>query len=284
MVFEHLDKSLSNDSSRAQYSHRNLVRHRYVGILQQRQIPGPRQGGQHIEVMGNACTIRAMINPWLQLKPEGPYILEMDRRSIDRFNASKNAKDETKAIVADSLPEPFIGNPESARVVLLGLNPGHSSEDETAYREASFREAIFNNLKHLHQACPFYPLNPKYGWTPTAHWWRPRTKKLREVTGMSDEQFAETLLVIEWFPYHSRRSGLPIRQVCESQSYSFWLAKKTLDDGKLVIGMRSKKHWGAAHPELVTAPFLKNPQSGFVTRGNMQDDLFDRIVSIQTAP
>ncbi len=234
--------------------------------------------------MRDACTIRAMMNPWLQLRSESPYILEMDRKSINRFNASRNGEDETRTIIADSLPEPFIGNPESARVVLLGLNPGHSSEDEAAYRDPSFREAIFNNLKHVQQECPFYPLNPKFGWTPTAKWWCPRTKKLREATGLSDEQFAERLLVIEWFPYHSERSGLPTRQLCESQSYSFWLAKKMRDEGKLVIGMRSRKHWEEAHTELATVPFLKNPQSGFITRGNMHPDWFDRIVSTQAMP
>ena len=53
---------------------------------------------------------------------------------------------------------------------------------------------------------------------------------------------AGAMLVIEWFPYHSRGSALPINAVCTSQYYSFQLGKEMLGS-KIVVGMRSKKHW-----------------------------------------
>lgn len=167
-----------------------------------------------------------MINPWPQLPRERPYILEMDRECIDKFNASRHGAKESRTIVSDSLPEPFIGNPSLARIVLLGLNPGHSPFDAEAHLNEDFRNTMLRNLHHEPQECPFYPLNPKFDWTPTAKWWCPRIKKLLDATGLSDEQFAERLLVIEWFPYHSQRSGLPINRLCESQSYSFLARKK----------------------------------------------------------
>lgn len=104
-----------------------------------------------------------MQNPWLQLPTQSPYILEMDRVAIERYNESVRA-DDTKVIV-ESIPEPFIGNPVTAKVVLLSLNPGHSKDDAEAYSNADFRQAMMHNLRHEAQECPFYGLNPKFALT-----------------------------------------------------------------------------------------------------------------------
>jgi hypothetical protein len=88
---------------------------------------------------------------------------------------------------------------------------------------------------------------------------------------------SEGLLVIEWFPYHSKKSGLPINPVCPSQQYSFELAKEMLE-GKIVVGMRSKRHWLKAVPAVQSVPFLNNPQNPQISVGNMGTELFDRIV------
>ena len=57
-----------------------------------------------------------MQNPWLNLVPDGAdYLLDMDREAILSYNQKVNPN---CRVVIDSIPEPFIGNPESARVVL----------------------------------------------------------------------------------------------------------------------------------------------------------------------
>jgi hypothetical protein len=141
----------------------------------------------------------------------------MDREAIDQYNRSIRNGD--NKVIVESIPEPFIGNPQTANVVLLSLNPGHSEDDAKAYSDSDFRKGMMHNLRHEAQECPFYGLNPKFAWT---------------VLGSHLKWAA----VIEWFPYHSRRSALPSKPVCPSQYYSFHLAKEMLGN-KIVVGMQS---------------------------------------------
>ena len=184
-------------------------------------------------------------------------------------------------VIEGSIPEPFIGNPLTARVVLLGLNPGHSLEDERNHQNIIFREAMRKNLCH-EKDCHFYPLSKAFERIGAAKWWGDRTRELREATGLDELTFAERLLVIEWFPYHSKRSGLRTKPICESQKYSFQLAKEMLGK-KLVIRMRSKRHWEKVDQRFGQVPSLKNPQCGFITRRNTELGLFDEIVKVLQA-
>jgi hypothetical protein len=214
-------------------------------------------------------------NPWLGLPSKSPYILEIDRESIDRYNESRHIED--RRINLGSVPEPFIGNPDSAKVVLLGLNPGDSDDDWRAHSHVEFNKALFQNLRGEPQKYPFYPLNPEFSWTGAGKWWRQRTRELREA-GLDDETIARRLLVIEWFPYHSKRAAFPTKSVCESQNYSFHLATEMFKKNKLVVGMRSKRKWVEADKRFGEVPFLKNPQCGHISRNNTVGNLFDRIV------
>jgi hypothetical protein len=198
----------------------------------------------------------------------------MDRHSIDQYNHGVHNGDEK--VIVESIPEPFIGNPQSARVVLLSLNPGHSKDDAKAHSDDDFRKAMTHNLRHEAQEFPFYALNPKFEWTPCGIWWRAHTHRLHEA-GLSWEAISEGLFVIEWFPYHSKKSALPSSPVCASQYYSFHLAKEMLGS-KIVVGMRSKKHWLNVIPAPQNVPFLTNPQNPHISPANTGVDLFERIV------
>lgn len=214
-------------------------------------------------------------NPWLKLPSESDYVLEVDRESIKRHNESKRRDD--RRINLKSVPEPFIGNPESAKVVLLSLNPCDSEDDLKAHSNDEFKKALLHNLSGESQNYPFYPLNPEFSWTGAGKWWLPRTRELREA-GLDDATIAERLIVIEWFPYHSRKSEFPNKRVCESQNYSFHLAKEMLEKKKLVVGMRSKKKWIEVDQRFGEVPFLKNPRCGHISRNNTEGNVFDRIV------
>jgi hypothetical protein len=218
-------------------------------------------------------------NPWSELPAKSPYVLDIDRASLDKYNTLHISDDK---IAVESLPEPFIGNPQSAKVVLLSLNPGHSEEDATAHANPDFKQAIWRNLRHEPQGCPFYGLNPNFAWTGCGRWWRAHTRRLHEA-GLSWETISDGLLVIEWFPYHSRTSGLPIKPVCPSQEYSFQLATEMLGS-KVVVGMRSKKHWLSAVPAVQNVPFLKNPRNPHISPANIGAELFDHIVEALTPP
>lgn len=70
-----------------------------------------------------------MNNPWIELPETPPYILRQYREStswrIDAFNGN-------------SIPEPFIGNPATASLILLNLNPSDDPQDPATHRTRSF--------------------------------------------------------------------------------------------------------------------------------------------------
>jgi hypothetical protein len=218
-----------------------------------------------------------MENPWLNLPFESPYILEIDRDCIDSFN---NAAGDLEKVIAESIPEPFIGNPHSAKLVLLNLNPGHAEDDETAHRDLQFRKAMFHNLHHKPQEFAFYPLNPKFGWTACGQWWLRHTKKL--IDGLDRACVAQKLLVIEWFPYHSKKAGFNGNLVCESQHYSFQLAKEMLEKSMLVI-LRGRPYWVNVDPGFGKVPYHTFPLGGFIVPGAFknpmapEEDVFQRM-------
>lgn len=220
-----------------------------------------------------------MENPWIGLsESNGEFLLDDDRPQVDEHNARVKDKDPDSRIITNTLPEPFIGNPNSARVVLLGLNPGFVCSDLTTHKSPNFRRVLFRNLRHERQDYPFYPLNREFVGTGTEKWWRRRTRQLLEA-GVSEEELAERLLMIEWLPYRSKRCGWSINRQCPSQAYSFHLAVRLLEAGRIVIGMRSKKYWCAVDSRFGEIPFLRNPRSTYISRKNAGDDLFERIVA-----
>jgi hypothetical protein len=216
-------------------------------------------------------------NPWLSLDSNGPpYILDTDRSYIERHNAKTGAE---HRLMLNSIPEPFIGDPTTARVVLLSLNPGHCPADEPDHRRLPIKKAIFRNLRQEPQEYPFYAFNPDFRDTGVEVYWRKYTRALQLEAGLDDASFAKRLLVIEWFPYHSEKCDLGTRYVCGSQLFSFELAKKMArKEGVQVIGMRSREHWIQVHPSFASIPFLANKQSPWLTRRNMDDGLFDRVL------
>ena len=129
-------------------------------------------------------------------------------------------------IIENCIPEPFIGNPSTAKVVLLLLNPGfHEATDVASHSREDFKTAIFQNLRHEVQEYPFYPLNPAFSKTASAIWWRGRLSKL--IKEVDEATLAKKLLAIQWFPYHSRQ-WIPGKPTWESQLYFFQMAKKMI--------------------------------------------------------
>ncbi len=219
-----------------------------------------------------------MTNPWLKLCSEPPYVLEMDASEIQNYDSRQ--RNDAK-LMLDSVPEPYIGNPETATLVLLLLNPGHSPRDSKSHSNAQFKEALFRNLRGEPQDYPFYPLNPAFSSTPSAEWWIPRLRELTQETGLTDAALSKKLIAIEWFPYHSRSSGLPTKRVCSSQDYTFGLAKKLFTD-RLVLRMRSIKHWSGVDSRFQNIPALKNPRCGHISRRNTKAGLFEEIIKALT--
>jgi hypothetical protein len=223
-----------------------------------------------------------MNNPWNELPSAPPYILPRDQRSLVNLAAVR--------INDRAIPEPFIGNPHSAAVVLLSLNPGDSPGDAEAHKRVPVRNSMLRNLCHnAGEEYPFYSLNPDpdFATTPCANWWIRHLHELidKDKGGLDRRTVARHLCVIEWFPYHSLGTdGLPETFICPSQMYSFDLARRALATAQLVVGMRGQTRWQNVDKRLGEIPYLKNPRNPTVSIGNTPVDeagrpLFWRIVS-----
>jgi hypothetical protein len=217
-----------------------------------------------------------MENPWIEIQREGPFVLEIDREAIECYNDKKRKPDQK--IDTLLIPEPFIGNPRSAKLVLLSLNPGREEKDAEAHAIPEFREAMLRNLRHQRQKYPFYPLNPAFERTPCAKYWRRITRELLD--GIDHRAAGEKLLAIDWFPYHSNKSGLPKKPkqfLCESQRYSCQLAKEMVGKGALMVLLRSKDHWGICEEGLSKLPLPKSRQNPVITPNNFGEDVFRQM-------
>jgi len=213
-------------------------------------------------------------NPWLQLPSGPPYILPEDRAGIGDLPANGHID---HRINDQSVPEPFIGNPESATVLLLNLNPGDPPHDPKTHRNQEFREAIMRNLHHKAQDYPFYALNPAFAWTGCAKWWVRHLRGLFDKGKLDCATVARRLCVIEWFPYHSRRARLPINAICSSQQYSFEIAKQMLGS-KLIVGMRARNRWTEVDQRFGEIPYVNSCQNPTISIGNIGESVFWQIV------
>ncbi len=227
--------------------------------------------------------VTAYGNPWIHLPTEPDYVLESDRKHVEEFNTG--ARDEHK-IHLDLFPEPYIGQC-GAPVVLLGLNPGYDANDCKIHRNQRFAELSRANLEHnlkFMGEFPFYFLNPELkklngSEVPGSKWWTQRLGHLVKEDGCKWNQVANSILCIEYFPYHSRKYKSCTR--LKSQTYSFNLVQKAIERKAIIIALRSVKLWIDAVPGLETYKDfhrVNSPQNPTLTRNNLPGCVYDEIV------
>ena len=206
-----------------------------------------------------------MVNPWLELPADAPYVLPQDHQRIAAFN---RIADENTLVRLGMMPEPFLGNP-AAPVILLGLNPGFSP-DAHRNETGEFLALSRQNLHHAGGEYPFYLLTPSLE-VPGRFWWEKKLAHLIRTKGL--RAVARGLLCVEYFPYHSTRFAHSRLNV-PSQQYSFGLVRSALSRNAVIVIMRSERLWRAALPELNHYPrcyCLQNPQNVVVTPNNCPD-------------
>lgn len=210
-----------------------------------------------------------MRNPWSNLPTRAPFILENDREALRKLDSSLRARGRKGSLVRDEIiPEPFVGNPFTADVVLLNLNPGFEKSDRKWHRSPTFRKAAIENLNHRKMDYPFYLLDPRFKDSGGAKYWRKRMRSLIERYG--DRKVANAICVIEWHPYHSEISlGHPTSKFCDSQDYTAWLVKQAKKrDGCVVLLLRSRRQWQSLVPESSDWPIVNSVQSAYLTENN----------------
>ena len=216
-----------------------------------------------------------MNNPWQNISPEF-LVAECDRQAINALPEKKREKMELCAF-----PEPFAGSIDSP-VVCLNLNPGQA--DTSIELNGRFKDETLKTLS-LNAESLFWledNLTDGKGVTPTgAIWWKSLTAKLSEALGHAPRMF-----VLEYFPYHSP-SGFSFPKL-PSDSYRNFLLKKAMDEGKLIVIMRSVRKWfgiqdddlGKRLEAYQNKIILKNPQRPFFSPGNMNEGDWKHLVEV----
>lgn len=213
-------------------------------------------------------------NPWRRLPAEPPYILDEDRAAVDEFN--RRCRNDLFRIRPEILPEPFLGSPDSA-VVLLNLNPGFTDDDLAWHEEPRFAAQSRANLVHQAKPYPFYLLNPSLD-APGVRWWTQRLGALIKATSL--ESVSRSVLCVEHFPYHSRKYRHS-RLRLQSQEYGFDLVRSALRRNAIVVVMRGWRFWKDSVPELEGYAHrfeLRSVQNVSISPGNCPSG-FGKIVS-----
>jgi hypothetical protein len=114
----------------------------------------------------------------------------------------------------------------------------------------------------------YYGLDEKYSYSGLFKWSNPKLKDVIALTGR--EKAANGICLIQFFPYHSTTYS-PLNRILPSQKYSFHLVQSAIEQGKLIVIMRSRRNWEEQVPELREYPYieLKAPRSPYLTQNNM---------------
>ena len=216
------------------------------------------------------------MNPWADFPADAPYVLPQDLAAYPNLLAPE------LGLRFNALPVPYIGNPATASVLLLSLNPGYPDEENMRIELAS--EYVNQNRLALtfSSKTPFFPLDIRLAGTPGYGWWFRRLRTLIEEFQL--ERVAREVACVEWFPYHShtfrqlrvqRAKGFNL----PSQADGFSQVRQAIFRGATIVVTRSRRLWFDAVPELERTKIIQLlvPRSPYVTKGNMVAGDFDLI-------
>lgn len=156
------------------------------------------------------------------------------------------------------LPQPYHGDLENARLIILLTNPGFHASDYVAEEEyPEFKQAIVKTIRQEVFSHMF--LDPKWAWTSGFSWWE---RKLRKVVqriasdrfkGSYPEalaQVAQSVACLELVPYHSMsfRGTTGLTSTAAARKF----AQEASKDRKVIVP-RSVKAWGLGNGPNVIA-------------------------------
>jgi len=177
-----------------------------------------------------------------RFKVAGLTTLEEVERSIDELKWNNNK------LHTQLLPQPYKGDLKNADTFILLTNPGASPIDYYAqHKVADFRQTIIGQTKQSNTE--FTGLNPKWYWTATFQWWRPKFEKLviQMVKKEWASNYAEALkqirtriAVVELIPYPSKSSPSKYPLASSNEAKNF---VRSLPEEKSLMIMRSERDW-----------------------------------------
>ncbi len=218
----------------------------------------------------------AMQNPWVNLPLSAPFILDCDRQIVDQFNieATKEYR-----FNLQTPPLPFIGDPMTAKVILLQLNPGSDFSPGFIEPNEILEHQIFptldqdnrNNIIHRYGEFPFYYLNPAHRLISGFRYWSRIFSPM--ISDIQDYQrIANNVSCLEYLPYHSVQAQA-LNSILESQKYGFDLLTAVLCRKATVIVMRGEDRWLKSVPALKDFKYLtpRSPRNPIISERNFPE-------------
>lgn len=201
------------------------------------------------------------------------------------------ARDGDERLHLSLLPQPYIGDLNKARVILLMLNPGLGPMDYYAelsgQRDGAFRSAVVSNLRQEgNRTYPFFFLDPAFLWHPGATFWRKRLNWIvRELSAEYGRTYDESLRYVaqhvcclQLVPYHSAEFGLTsgiVKQLPSTKLVVAAAREIAAGGHRLLAVMRKDKLWNLKPSEFVVQSAPAHRRGAFVTSGS---DLANRIL------
>lgn len=223
-----------------------------------------------------------VLNPWTTLG--AAHIHPGDEYAFRLHNAKARP---AYQIERGLPPLPYLGDPRTARVVLLAKNASYSEQDEADAERLP--ELFTENEKALtfQSAHPFFYLDPRFEGTAGHAWWSQVLGPLLDAAagarpGLTRADAARHVACLQSHPYRSRDSFDP-KEPFPTQEYTDHLAREAAArPGVVFVMMGGAVRWSAVVPQLAKAPVvrLKNAQKPYVSPGNVKaPDDFARLVA-----
>ncbi|MDO8339467.1 MAG: hypothetical protein Q7T16_02310 [Candidatus Burarchaeum sp.] len=191
-----------------------------------------------------------MENPWIELvklyEEDGTCIHPLDKKKIDEINSQLEGKIDEKIQISQR-PLPYLGNPYTANVLFLLLNPGYK---EGGIGSGEHYELWKKNILHEDMDYPIYELDPEVrkNGSRSHRWFYVRLKQLfgKEDLLKNAEKISKKICFVEYFPYHSKKASSLWKYggiTLPTQEYGFELVRKAVERGAIIVIMKGKKQW-----------------------------------------
>lgn len=215
------------------------------------------------------------------------YVCSSDLPEIEKFNSklvlNNSDKDDTDKIITNIPAEPWSGNPLTANLIILSLNPGYVPEvNKTLALLLQSNKQIRKNIIEfkrdtlLLKAKSFMadndgdnPISSKDAVNMLGDWyWYKKLKQLKDDVGLDDYTFFRKIALIEFHGYSSITSNrsFPLGKIyLESQLFTKRMIQYIVQrDDVVFLIMRSKKKW----IDFLGKEFMNEYKDKFVIKDN----------------
>ena len=210
------------------------------------------------------------------------YVYSSDLSEIEKYN-SKLALNDTDRIITNIPAEPWSGNPLTANLIILSLNPGYVPEvNKTLALLLQSNKQIRKNIIEFKRDTLLLkakssipkddkgkPISCRDAVNMLGDWyWYKKLKQLKDDVGLDDYTFFSKIALIEFHGYSSITSNrsFPLGKIyLESQLFTKRMIQYIVQrDDVVFLIMRSKKKW----TDFLGEGFINEYENKFVIKDN----------------